>query len=148
MHKIINPSISDILRWVAGTMGQMNRRPSIWCSKYYFFPWFLAKYIAKSLSIHFVILFFLNTKIKVKSFECPKSVKILKKNNTWNIRRLVDDSFVQSAKLPSIIYLRLTDLKSMVGHNVPTLIEIGLTYLEILFKFLPDLSCHFKCNVC
>ena len=24
-----NPSISNILRWVAGTNGQMNRRPSV-----------------------------------------------------------------------------------------------------------------------
>ena len=37
----INPSIYNILRWVAGTMGQMNRRPSVWCSKYWFFLDFL-----------------------------------------------------------------------------------------------------------
>ena len=42
---------------VAGTMVQMNRQPSVWCSKYYFFSWFLAKYVAKSLSIHFIIFF-------------------------------------------------------------------------------------------
>ena len=24
-------------RWVAGPIGQTNRRPSVWCSKYYFF---------------------------------------------------------------------------------------------------------------
>ena len=32
-----NPSIYNILRWVAWTMGQMNHRPRVWCSKYYFF---------------------------------------------------------------------------------------------------------------
>ena len=44
-------------RLVAGTMVQMNRRPSVWRSKYYFFSWFLTKYFAKSLSIHFIIFF-------------------------------------------------------------------------------------------
>ena len=39
--------------------------------------------------------------------ECPK----YKKNNTWNIRLLVDDSFVPSSKQPSVIYCRLTDFK-------------------------------------
>ena len=32
-----NPSIYNIIRWVAWTMRQMNRRPTVWCSKYYFF---------------------------------------------------------------------------------------------------------------
>ena len=34
--------------------------------------------------------------------------EIMKKNNTWNIRRLVDDSFVPSAQGPSVnlSYLR------------------------------------------
>ena len=31
------------------------------------------------------------------------------KNNTWNIRLLVDDSFVPLSKQPSVIYCRLTD---------------------------------------
>ena len=34
------------------------------------------------------------------------------KNNTCNIRCLVDDSFVPSSKQPSIIYCRLTDFYS------------------------------------
>ena len=34
--KTKNPSIYNVLRWVAWTMGQTNCRPSIWCSKYYF----------------------------------------------------------------------------------------------------------------
>ena len=32
-----NPSIYNILHWVAWTMVQTNRRPRVWCSKYYFF---------------------------------------------------------------------------------------------------------------
>ena len=51
------------------------------------------------------------TKIKIKNFECPKSIKSIKENNTWNIRLLVDDLFVPSSKQPSVIYCRLTDFK-------------------------------------
>ena len=32
--------------------------------------------------------------MKIKSFECPKSIRNYKKNKAWNIRRLVDESFV------------------------------------------------------
>ena len=32
-----------------------------------------------------------------------------KKNNTWNIRRLVDNLFVPSSKQPSVLYCKLTD---------------------------------------
>ena len=35
--------------------------------------------------------------------------EIMKKNDTWNIRRLVDDSFVPSSKRPSAFYCKLTD---------------------------------------
>ena len=59
--------------WVAWTMGQTNRWQSVWCSKYYFFSWFLAKFFAKILLISFLIFFYKITKIK--SFECPKSSK-------------------------------------------------------------------------
>ena len=50
-------------------------------------------------------------------FECHKSIKNVKKN-TWNIRLLVDDSFVPSSKQPSVIYCRLTDFTSKILPNV------------------------------
>ena len=34
---IWNPSIYNIISWFAGLKRKMTRRPSIWCSKYYFF---------------------------------------------------------------------------------------------------------------
>ena len=52
-----NPSIYNILCLVAWMMGQTNRRPSVWCSKHYFFSWFLKKFFAKILSIYFLIFF-------------------------------------------------------------------------------------------
>ena len=71
---IINASIFNIIRWVAWTMGQMNRQSSVWCSKYYFFHYFLQNSLQKSFQ--FIFLFFYKiTKIKIKSFECPKSIK-------------------------------------------------------------------------
>ena len=48
---IRNPSIYNIIRWFAVTMGQTTRWPSIWCSKYYFF--FIKS--CKTLSIYFSI---------------------------------------------------------------------------------------------
>ena len=36
-----NPSIYNILLWVAWTMGQTNRQPRVGCSKYYFLLYFL-----------------------------------------------------------------------------------------------------------
>ena len=35
-----------------------------------------------------------------------------KKNNTWNIRPLVDKSFVPSAQQTSVLYCRLTDFST------------------------------------
>ena len=100
-------------RSVAGPMGQMNRRPSVWCSKYYFFHDFLQNSLQKYFQS--ICLFFLkNTKIKVKSFECPKSIKSLKKiilgtSDAWSTIRLSN-----RPSDPAWIYLRLTDFNPLV----------------------------------
>ena len=36
----------------------------------------------------------------------------MKKNNAWNIRRLVHESFVPVTQWPSVLYWRLSDLKT------------------------------------
>ena len=68
---IWNPTIFNIIRWFAGSMGQMTRRPSIWCSKYYYL------FFIKSCKIHcknpFNIFLYKITKMKIKSFGCTKS---------------------------------------------------------------------------
>ena len=49
-----NPTIFNIIRWLAGSMGEMTHRPSIWCSKHYFF--FVISYrlrALKTLYFHF-----------------------------------------------------------------------------------------------
>ena len=89
-----NPSIYNIMRLVAWTIGQNSFK--ILCKN----PFNLFSF------------FYEITKIKIKSFECPKSVKNIWTNTTWNIRLLVDDLFVPSSKQPSVIYCRLTDFYS------------------------------------
>ena len=40
------------------------------------------------------------------------------KKNTWNVRRLVNKSFVPSAQRTSVLYCRLTDFIFRVSHEV------------------------------
>ena len=80
-------------RWVSGTVDSSTKRLM-------FFSEFLSKFFAKMFQ--FIFLFSYNfTKIKIKSFECPKSIKNYEKSNAWNIKRLVDESFVPSTHRPS-----------------------------------------------
>ena len=107
-------------RWDKRIVDQASDVPSI-----IFFHDFLQNSLQKSFQ--FIFLFFYKiTKIKIKSFECPKSIKSIEKNNTWNIWLLVDDSFVPSSKQPSVIYCRLTDFKS-------NFIQTGTWYDFLLF---------------
>ena len=40
-NKTLNPSIFNIIRWVAVSMEGTSHQPSVWCSKHYFFHNFL-----------------------------------------------------------------------------------------------------------
>ena len=62
----------------------------------------------KTLSIYFLISYKIT---KIKSFECPKSIRNYEKKNTWNVRRFVDELFVPSAQQTSILCCRLSDSK-------------------------------------
>ena len=53
-------------------------------------------------------------KIKIKSFECLKSIRNYEKNNAWNIRRLVTWSLGQTNQRTSVLYYRLTNFRSRV----------------------------------
>ena len=84
--------------WDERLIDQVSDVPSI-----IFFHNFLQNSLQKSFQ--FIFLLFHNfTKNKVKSFECPKSIKNYeKKDNAWNIRRLVDSSFVPSTQRASVL---------------------------------------------
>ena len=80
-----NPTIFNIICWVAGSLGW----PSAWCSKYYFF---FHNFFAKIISIYFLIVHNL-TKFKIKSFQCTKSIRNYEKkimlgtSDTWSMSR-------------------------------------------------------------
>ena len=65
-------SIFNIIHWLAGAMGQMTHRPSIWCSKYYFLisAW---KILYKNCFNLFFKFFYNITNMKIMNFECPKA---------------------------------------------------------------------------
>ena len=50
--------------------------------------------------------------MKIKSFECPKSIRNYENNNAWNIRHLVHESFVLAFQQTSVLHCRLTDFIS------------------------------------
>ena len=69
----------------------------------------------RRLSIIFLILFFVILYKKEKQIErifAKNLARNHEKNNTWNIRPLVDDSFVPSSKQLGVLYCKLMDFKS------------------------------------
>ena len=86
INYIRNPTIYNIIHWFAGQMGQTNCWPSVSCSNYYYF------------------FFHKITKMKLKTFK-----KQSWKKDIWNVRRLVDESFVPLTHLNIVLYCRLSD---------------------------------------
>ena len=48
--------------------------------------------------------------IKLKGFFAKNFENNYEKNNTWNIRRLVNETIIPSSQRPSVLYWRLSDL--------------------------------------
>ena len=89
-----NQSVDNIIRWFAGTMGQTNRRPSVWCSKYHF-------------------LFMISCKI-AKNKKRGLSALSIRNNEKMIILGtsvLVDYSFGPSFQRSTLLYCKLTDFK-------------------------------------
>ena len=106
-----NPTIrqyNTLLCWFTGTNDSSTKR--LMFQVLFFFHDFLQNSLQKWFQ--FIFLFFYKfTKIKTKSFECPKSIRNYKKNNASNIRRLVDESFVPANQQTSVLYCRLSDFR-------------------------------------
>ena len=69
------------------------------------------------------------------------------KKNTWNIRLLVDDSFVPSSQQTSVIYCRLMDLMSafsIVLNRLHARLFLArfVSYLLSLKQTLPEINVH------
>ena len=114
----------------------MTHQPSVWCSKYYFF---FHNFLQNSLQklFQFIFLFFYKfTKIKIKSFECPKPISNYKKNNAWNIRRLVNDSFVPANQRTSVLYCRLSHFRASARQMIYGSREFTSTFFVILRTYL------------
>ena len=84
---------------------QVTHRPSVLCFKHYFFFIISCRILCKNGSIYF----FISLYKKIKSFECPKSIKNCEKNNAQNIRRLVCESFDPTTQQASVLYWRLSN---------------------------------------
>ena len=61
----------------------------------------------------FQMLFFFHKILKIFQF-IYKSIRNYEKKNIWNVRRLVDESFVPSAQRTSVLFCRLSDFTSCV----------------------------------
>ena len=59
-----------------------------------------------------------NKKNKLKGFLQRILQEIMKKDNTWNIRRLVNETIVPSTQRPSILYWRLSDFCFYACQNL------------------------------
>ena len=64
--------------------------------------------------------------------------EIVKKNHAWNIRRLVDESFVLASQQTSLLYWRLTDFCSVVCLAETGLRAIWAEQHAMYTRFLSD----------
>ena len=100
-----------LVRWADGTN---DSSPKHLTFQVFFFINSYRLRALKTLYFHFCNFI---KKINWKGF-CKEFCKILwKQNNTWNINRLADESFVPSAQQTSVLYCRLTDFKC--SPNLP-----------------------------
>ena len=96
--------------WYAGLLGQMNRPPSVWCFKQFFYSSYRLRALKTLYFCKFIKKCIKNT---LQPFLQRVLQKIVKKNNTWNVRRLVGESFVSKNQQTSILYCRLSDFWSL-----------------------------------
>ena len=65
--------------------------------------------------------------------------EIMKKNNAWNIRHLVNESFVPSVQWASVLYWRLSDFRTNSVNLV-----VGVLFGR--YMFMAGNSLVLKCN--
>ena len=75
----------------------------------------------------------------------------MEKNNTWNVRRLVDKSFVPLALQSSVLYCRWTDFKTrrwltVISDNFipPCIHDLDNIFLNWFFCHAHDINCPHK----
>ena len=125
-QKSVNLQYNTLVRWADGTNDSSTKRLMFQVS---FFFIKSCKILCKNPSNLF---FYKITKMKIKSFECPKSIRNYEKKNTWNVRRLVNESFVPLAQRTSVLYCRLSDL-SWLELFLP-----NENFISAIFQTFPD----------
>ena len=99
----INLQYNTLVRWSDGTTNLLTKH--LMFQVFFFFIISHRLRPLESLYIHFCNF------INWRGF-CKEYCKILwKKNNTWNTRPLVNESFITLAQQTSVLYCRLTDFK-------------------------------------
>ena len=116
-----NPSIYNILLGLARPIGQTTRQPRVWCSKYNFFR----KIFQNSLQKVFQFFFCKITKMKIKSFEWPKSIRNCEKIYTWKVSCL---SHWRSRSAYYIVDCRICKSVLNSRHRWQELIVLIYTY--------------------
>ena len=104
----------------------------------------------KTLYFHFCNLI-KKIKINWKGF-CKEFCKILwKNNNTWNIRHLVDNSFVPSAQQTSVLYCRLTDSKWIYlwGRFISSIVKpsFDMAFFQYFWRFTQICNLHMNAKL-
>ena len=97
-----NLQYNTLVRWADGTNDSSTKRLMF---QVLFFFIKSCKILCKNPFNLFFLFFYKITKMKIKSFECPKSIR----NYEKKYRRLVDELFVPSAQGSSVLYCRLSD---------------------------------------
>jgi hypothetical protein len=108
---------------VVGSMGRTTHRPSVWCSNFKALVFFFHISYIKTLYFYYCKVVKKIKKKKWNNFCKEVCKKLWKKNNTWNIRRLVHDSFVRSTQWPSVLYWRLTDFCTALESLLPKWVQ-------------------------
>ena len=95
-------------------------------------------------SLYFYLWFIKNTKNKLKWFFKEFCKKLQKLNNTWNIRLLVDKSFVPANLQTSILYGRLSDPNIKLSRRIFTnhrSIGMSMAYTKKLVHHICNTAC-------
>ena len=103
LQKSVNLQYNMLIRLANGTNDSSTKRLMF---QVLFFFIKSCKILCKN---PFNLFFYKITKMKIKSFECPKSIRNYEKNNAWNIRCLVDELFIPSTQRAWVKYWRLSD---------------------------------------
>ena len=115
-HKSNNLQYNTLVCWANGTNKSLTKR--LMFQLFFFFIISYRLRALKTLYFHFCNLI-KKIRIFAKNFERFYE----KKNNTWNIRPLVDELFVPTAQQTSVLYCRLTDFRTMYSLLRQTMVH-------------------------